>query len=102
MTELENDNLSGELMKNDKVIVQYSASWCGACRIAKPKFKEMSTKNNDVKFIYVDIESCPEARRLATISSIPTFVGFSNGELIKQVTGANDKKIQEILNELNN
>ena len=102
MTELKEDNLSGEIMKNDKVIVQYSASWCGACRIAKPKFEKMSTKNEDVKFLYVDIESSPESRRLANVSSIPTFAGFLNGELVKQVSGANDKKIQEVLNELNN
>jgi len=42
--ELTEDNLQAIIAKNTKVVVQYSATWCGNCRIMKPKFKKLSTE----------------------------------------------------------
>ena len=39
-TELENDNLAEIIASNPKTIVQFSAGWCGNCKIMKPKFKK--------------------------------------------------------------
>ncbi len=38
------------LLKTTKVMVQYAASWCGNCRIMKPKFKKLAAENEDVAF----------------------------------------------------
>ncbi|HRN99368.1 MAG TPA: thioredoxin family protein, partial [Flavobacterium sp.] len=38
-TELTTDTLKEIVAQHEKVVVQYSASWCGNCRIMKPKFK---------------------------------------------------------------
>lgn len=43
--ELETDSLQEVIDSNKTVMVQYAASWCGNCRIMKPKFK----KNGDRK-----------------------------------------------------
>jgi len=40
VVELEQDNLAEIIAQNPKVMVQYSATWCGNCRIMKPKFKK--------------------------------------------------------------
>ena len=45
VNELNTDTLHEEIQRNKKVIVQYSAGWCGNCRIMKPKFKKMSSEN---------------------------------------------------------
>jgi thiol-disulfide isomerase/thioredoxin len=42
VTELVKDNLNEIISNNETVIVQYSASWCGNCRIMKPKFKKLA------------------------------------------------------------
>ncbi|VTQ08470.1 protein disulfide isomerase [Sphingobacterium daejeonense] len=39
LEELSSDNLQEVINSNDTVMVQYAASWCGNCRIMKPKFK---------------------------------------------------------------
>ena len=41
VTELTEDILSEIIESNGKVIVQFSAGWCGNCRIMKPKFKKI-------------------------------------------------------------
>ena len=37
--ELSQDNLANLVANNKKVAVQFSATWCGNCRIMKPKLK---------------------------------------------------------------
>ena len=43
MIDLIEDNLGEVLSSNKKVMVQYGATWCGNCRLTKPKFKRLST-----------------------------------------------------------
>jgi len=85
LVELTQDNLAESLSGNEKVMVQYSASWCGNCRIMKPKFKKLASENEDVAFFIVDAEKFPESRKLANVDNLPTFAAFSNGALVDQV-----------------
>lgn len=84
-TELSSDTLQETIRENNRVVVQYSAGWCGNCRIMKPKFKKLASENQASEFVMVDAEKFPESRKLADVSNLPTFALFENGELIKQV-----------------
>lgn len=85
MQDLTQDNLSEIVENNTKVVVQYSAGWCGNCRIMKPKFKRFSTEFDDAVFVMVDAEKYPESRKLATVDNLPTFATFKDGALVKQI-----------------
>jgi thiol-disulfide isomerase/thioredoxin len=85
VSELNTDTLQEEIQNNEKVLVQYSAGWCGNCRIMKPKFKKMSSENENIHFLMVDAEKNPNSRKLANVSNLPTFAFFKNGELINEV-----------------
>ena len=81
--ELESDNLQDVVNQNQKVAVQFSASWCGNCRIMKPKFKKLSSEKEDITFVIVDAEKFPESRKLANVSNLPTFATFVDGSTNK-------------------
>ena len=83
--ELTEDNLSKVVESNNTVVVQYSATWCGNCRIMKPKFKKLASENESATFIVVDAEKFPESRKLATVDNLPTFATFKNGTFVGQV-----------------
>ena len=83
--ELDQDNLTQLISDNDTVVVQYSASWCGNCRIMKPKFKKLSTENENITFVMVDAEKFPESRKLAKVDNLPTFATFKDGAFMNQV-----------------
>jgi len=85
VNELNTDTLQEEIESNEKVIVQYSAGWCGNCRIMKPKFKKMSSENENMHFLMVDAEKNPNSRKLANVSNLPTFAFFKNGKLVNEV-----------------
>ena len=78
-TEISEDNLDVLLKSNKKVMVQYGATWCGNCKITKPKFKRMAEENTDIEFYYVDAEKYPNSRQFANVSNLPTFASFMDG-----------------------
>ena len=85
LQELKEDILQELVNENDQVIVQYSAGWCGNCRIMKPKFKKMATENENITFVWIDAEKNPNSRQLPDVSNLPTFARFKAGELVGQV-----------------
>jgi thioredoxin 1 len=84
LVELNEDNLGNVIAQNQKVVVQFSASWCGNCRIMKPKFKKLATENETITFALVDAELYPESRKLANVSNLPTFATFVDGKLVNE------------------
>jgi len=83
--ELSEDNLQTIINESDTVVVQYSATWCGNCRIMKPKVKKLASELEDIAFVIADAEKFPESRKLATVDNLPTFATFKNGVFVNQV-----------------
>lgn len=100
MFELEEDNLAELVAQKERVIVQYSAGWCGNCRLMKPKFKRMASETEGVHFVIVDAEKFPNSRKLATVNNLPTFAGFINGVLINQIQTNKEENLKTLLNEV--
>lgn len=99
--ELDQDNLQNIVSENDTVVVQYSATWCGNCRIMKPKFKKLATENETFTFVMADAEKFPESRKLATVDNLPTFATFKNGEFKNQVQTNKFEVLKELVEALN-
>jgi len=100
LIELQEDNLDTVVAANETVMVQFSAAWCGNCRLMKPKFKRLSTENESIDFVLVDAEKFPNSRKLANVSNLPTFAAFKNGVLINQVQTNKEDLLKSLLNEV--
>ncbi|WP_121966721.1 co-chaperone YbbN [Myroides sp. N17-2] len=100
LLELDKDNLQEIVNSNEKVVVQYAASWCGNCRIMKPKFKKLATEKEDMTFVIADAENFPESRKLADVSNLPTFATFVNGKLVNQTQTNKTEVLHELVNEI--
>ncbi len=102
LQELEADNLQEIINSNETVLVQYSATWCGNCRIMKPKFKKLAGENDALPFVLVDAEKFPESRKLANVDNLPTFAAFKGGALLNQVQTNKFDSLKELVNEATN
>ncbi|MDG1171513.1 MAG: thioredoxin family protein [Polaribacter sp.] len=98
--ELSQDNLAEIVAGNKTVVVQYSAGWCGNCRIMKPKFKKLSSENEAVVFVIADAEKFPESRKLADVSNLPTFAAFIDGKMINQTQTNKFEVLKDLVNEV--
>ena len=96
--------ISAELLKQkiengENVIVDFWASFCGPCRIMKPKFEKVAENNkqDNVEFFTMNVEENNEFAKGLSIRSIPTVKVFSKGNEIKSHTGMmNEEEILEL------
>ncbi len=100
VTELEQDNLKEVVAEKENVIVQYSAGWCGNCRLMKPKFKKFAQETENFTFLMVDAEKFPESRKMARVDNLPTFATFKNGNLVNQVQTNKTDVLKELIDEV--
>ncbi|MBC7525057.1 MAG: thioredoxin family protein [Flavobacterium sp.] len=98
--DLEKDNLAEIVATNEVVVVQYAASWCGNCKIMKPKFKMLASQNQNIPFVIADAEQFVESRKLAKVDNLPTFATFKNGVLLNQTQTSKLEALTELVNEV--
>ncbi|QCE43284.1 thioredoxin family protein [Psychroserpens sp. NJDZ02] len=100
LQELSQDNLSEIIAANDTVVVQYSATWCGNCRIMKPKVKKLAGELENITFVIADAEKFPESRQLATVDNLPTFATFKDGKFVNQTQTNKFDVLKELVDEV--
>lgn len=100
--ELEKDNLQEIIDTKTNVVVLYSATWCGNCRITKPKFKKETSLNDNITFVIADAKKFPESRKLATVDNLPTFASFEQGKFKNQVQINKYDILKELISEVTN
>lgn len=105
MEYLENMESAKEQMnKYDLIMLYFTASWCGPCRMISPFIEELVIKIPSCKFLKVDVdyEKLEELVSKFNINSMPTFCFIKNQELIHTITGADkDKLLNYFQQELN-
>jgi len=69
--ELNKGNFDDVVAKNDTVIVDFWASWCGPCRSFAPVFEAASEQHPDIVFGKVNAEDQQELAAAFSIRSIP-------------------------------
>ena len=98
--ELENDNLEEVVESNKTILVQYSAGWCGNCRLMKPKFKRFANEHDEALFLMVDAEKFPNSRKLAKVNNLPTFAAFKDGRFVNQVQTNKSDSLRSFIDEI--
>jgi thioredoxin len=71
-----------------KVVVKFTAPWCAPCRSFQPVLEKVAQAHGDVRFYEVNIDENPEIARQYHVRSIPTTMGFRQGQLQWQLQGA--------------
>ena len=98
--ELQEDNLAEIISNNPKTVVQFMATWCGNCRIMKPKFKKLANENEEIPFVLVDAEKFPNSRQLATVDNLPTFATYQDGKKVNQTQTNKFEVLINLVNEI--
>ncbi|MFK7815885.1 MAG: thioredoxin [Gammaproteobacteria bacterium] len=85
---LTKDNFNETVEKNDTIIIDFWASWCGPCKSFAPTFEAASENHEDVVFGKVNTEEQQELAQACNIRSIPTLMIFREQILLYSQAGA--------------
>jgi thioredoxin 1 len=86
--ELTGDNFEEVVTKNNFVIVDFWAPWCGPCRSFAPIYEAAAEKNPDVVFAKVNTEEQQALAGHFQIRSIPTLMLFRDQIIIYSQPGS--------------
>ncbi|CAA0406432.1 unnamed protein product [Arabidopsis thaliana] len=85
---------------NKLLVVDFSASWCGPCRMIEPAIHAMADKFNDVDFVKLDVDELPDVAKEFNVTAMPTFVLVKRGKEIERIIGAKKDELEKKVSKL--
>lgn len=78
-------------------VINFTAKWCGPCKMISPIYDSLSKEHSDVRFYKVDID-LPELVKAADesgVNAVPTFSFYKDGSKIASFSGADPRQLQQ-------
>eukprot|EP00934_Nitzschia_sp_Nitz4_P000073 Nitzschia sp. Nitz4//scaffold45_size130396//31335//32001//NITZ4_003438-RA/size130396-processed-gene-0.212-mRNA-1//-1//CDS//3329552365//73//frame0 len=91
------DKAVRESQDSSLVVVDYSTSWCGPCRVIARTYEEISEKYPDAAFFKVIGDTSDDTTELMLredVQSVPAFHYFKRGLKVDEVVGAQPEAIE--------
>ncbi|CAH1426396.1 unnamed protein product [Lactuca virosa] len=87
-----------QLFENHKqikklLVVDFTASWCGPCRMMAPIFAELAKKFTDVIFVKIDVDELKSIAEDFSVEAMPTFMFLKDGKVVDRIVGASKDEL---------
>ena len=87
MIVLKAKNEFDDLIKGEKVLVDFYADWCGPCQAIAPVLDELDGTIEGLEIVKVDTDRFMSLARDYHIITVPNIKIFSNGKVVKEKEG---------------
>ncbi|MCM1190796.1 MAG: thioredoxin [Butyrivibrio sp.] len=78
VTKIQNNDIS-EVEKSGLAVVDFSATWCGPCKMLAPIFHELAEEMEGIAFFNADVDENGELAEKYGIQGVPTVLVFKEG-----------------------
>ena len=86
------ENEFNEVKEKEVALIDFSATWCGPCKMIAPVLEEVSEEMSDaVSFYNIDVDENPDLAQQYGVTSIPTLVVLKKGEMADMQVGFQPK-----------
>ena len=94
MKSITKEEIEQKLNEKQTFLIQYSASWCGPCRVLTPILENVCDSES-VDIFKFDISTDPEYAKTKKIMSIPYVEFIKNGKLVAHKVGSAPREFYE-------
>jgi thioredoxin 1 len=91
--ELNSNEFQNEVLNSkDTILVDFSATWCGPCKMLAPIVEDLSTEfEGKAKVFKVDVDNSGDIAQRYNIMGVPTVMIFKNGKEVEKMVGFQPK-----------
>ena len=79
------------LEAENKVLLDFWATWCGPCQMIAPVLEEIAAENESVTVAKVNVDEEMELAMQFGITSIPTLIVMDKGQAVAKMIGFRPK-----------
>jgi len=97
-----NKETFSEIIRGDKpVLVDFSAEWCGPCKMMKPILDELRKRMGDkIRILKIDVDESPLVSSVYNIQGVPTLILFQKGAILWRQAGVvQTHQLENIINQ---
>jgi thioredoxin 1 len=93
MLHVNDNNFQAQVISSkEPILVDFWAQWCGPCKRVSPIVEELCKEyEGKVKIAKANVDEAREVASRFGIMSIPTFMLFKDGKIVRQMVGAVSK-----------
>ncbi|MBQ7707095.1 MAG: thioredoxin [Lachnospiraceae bacterium] len=88
-----------EVRNSELAVVDFSAVWCGPCKMVAPVLEQVSEELTDVRFFNVDVDKNMDLAQEYKITNIPAILVMKKGKVVNSQIGFAPKDVLvEVIN----
>ncbi|KAH9619870.1 hypothetical protein KSS87_019784 [Heliosperma pusillum] len=80
---------------NQLLVVNFTASWCGPCKMIAPAIDAMANNFTDVHFAKIDVDHLQDVSQEFSVQAMPTFVLLKQGKEVDRIVGAKKDELEK-------
>ena len=83
--------------KFDKIVLYFTATWCGPCKLIAPVVEELANGEeykDTILFVKIDVDECEELMEQCDIKCMPTFQFYEGGKKIDTLEGCDKEALR--------
>ena len=89
--EIEEHEFDATLDPERLTMVDFSATWCGPCRMLEPILGELASELPSVDFLKLDVDRSQQIAIRYGVQAVPTLLVLQHGKVVERIVGLRPK-----------
>ena len=93
LIDFKDEDFDSKIKNEDVSVIQFSAAWCGPCKVLSPILEELDDEIEGVEFVKLDVDQHPQIAGQNQVMGVPTVVILKDGEVKDRFVGVQPKEV---------